>query len=96
MMTRNQLPPELIPIRKQPQERYDGLGFGLGVSVRVHPSDFVPAAQVGEYGWIGGASTEFSISPASDLSVITLTQCMPFSPLSRVIKGIVYEALEQE
>ena len=96
MMTRNQLPPGLIPIRKQPQERYDGLGFGLGVSVRVHPSDFVPAAQVGEYGWIGGASTEFSISPASDLTVITLTQYMPFSPLSRVIKGIVYEALEQE
>ena len=96
MMTRNQLPPELIPIRKQPQERYDGLGFGLGVSVRVQPSDFVPAAQVGEYGWIGGASTEFSISPASDLIIITLTQHMPFSPLSRVIKGIVYEALEQE
>ena len=96
MMTRNQLPPELIPIRKQPQERYDGLGFGLGVSVRVHPSDFVPAAQVGEYGWIGGASTEFSISPASDLTVITLTQYMPFSPLSRVIKGIVYAALEQK
>ena len=96
MMTRNQLPPELIPIRKQPQERYEGLGFGLGVSVRVHPSDFVPAAQVGEYGWIGGASTEFSISSATDLTVITLTQYMPFSPLSRVIKGIVYEALEQE
>ena len=96
MMTRNQLPPELIPIRKQPQERYDGLGFGLGVSVRVRPSAFVPAAQVGEYGWIGGASTEFWISPASDLSVIVLTQCMPFSQLSRVIKGIVYEALEQE
>ena len=96
MMTRNQLPPELIPIRKQPQERYEGLGFGLGVSVRVHPSDFVPAAQVGEYGWIGGASTEFSISPASDLIIITLTQYMPFSPLSRVIKGIVYAALDQE
>ena len=96
MMTRNHLPPELIPIRKQPQERYDGLGFGLGVSVRVHPSDFVPAAQVGEYGWIGGASTEFSISPASDLIIITLTQYMPFSPLSRVIKGIVYAALEQK
>ena len=96
MMTRNQLPMKLIPIRKQPQERYEGLGFGLGVSVRVQPSDFVPASQVGEYGWIGGASTEFSISPASDLTVITLTQYMPFSPLSRVIKGIAYEALEQE
>ena len=96
MMTRNQLPPELIPIRKQPQERYEGLGFGLGFSVRVRPSDFVPAAQIGEYGWIGGASTEFCISPQSELVVITLTQYMPFSPLSRVVKGIVYAALEQE
>ena len=94
MMTRNQLPMDLIPIRKQPQERYDGLGFGLGFSVRVQPSDFVPAAQIGEYGWIGGASTEFSISPQSELVVITLTQYMPFSPLSRVIKGIVYDAIE--
>ena len=56
----------------------------------------MPASEVGEYGWIGGASTEFWISPASDLTVIVLTQCMPFSPLSRVLKGIVYEALEQE
>ena len=96
MMTRNQLPRELIPIRKQPQERYEGLGFGLGFSVRVRPSDFVPASQIGEYGWIGGTSTEFCISPQSELIVITLTQYMPFSPLSRVVKGIVYAALEQE
>ena len=95
-MTRNQLPPELIPIRKQPQERYEGLGFGLGFSVRVRPSAFVPASQVGEYGWIGGASTEFWVSPASDLIVVTLAQYMRFSPLSRVVKGIVYAALEQE
>ena len=95
MMTRNQLPRELIPIRKQPQERYDGLGFGLGFSVRVRPSAFVPASQVGEYGWIGGASTEFWIAPQSGLVVITLAQYLPFSPLSRVVKGIVYDALAE-
>ena len=92
-MTRNQLPDALIPIRKQPQERYDGLGFGLGFSVRVQPSGFVPGAEVGEYGWIGGASTEFTISPRSELVIITLTQFMPFSPLSREVKSIVYDAL---
>ena len=95
MMTRNQLPPDLIPIRKQPQERYDGLGFGLGFSVRVRPSAFVPASQVGEYGWIGGASTEFWIAPRSELVVLTLAQYLPFSPLSRVVKGIVYDALAE-
>ena len=94
-MTRNQLPDALIPIRKAPQERYDGLGFGLGFSVRVRPSDFVPGADVGEYGWIGGASTEFTISPRSELVIITLTQFMPFSPLSRTVKKIVYDTLRE-
>ena len=92
-MTRNQLPAALLPIRKAPQERYDGLGFGLGFSVRVEPSGFVPGAEVGEYGWIGGASTEFTLSPRSGLVIVTLTQFMPFSPLSREVKAIAYDAL---
>ena len=96
LMTRNQLPMSLIPIKKQPQERYQGLGFGLGFSVRVQPSDWVPASQIGEYGWIGGASTEFWIAPQSELVVITLAQYMPFSDLSRVVKQIVYDALEED
>ena len=96
LMTRNQLPMSLIPIQKQPQERYQGLGFGLGFSVRVQPSDWVPASQIGEYGWIGGASTEFWIAPQSELVVITLAQYMPFSDLSRVVKQIVYDALEED
>ena len=95
-MTCNQLPESLIPIRKAPQERYDGLGFGLGFSVRVAPSSFVPGAEVGEYGWIGGASTEFTISPRSGLVIITLTQFMPFSPLSRMVKTIAYDALRAQ
>ncbi len=96
LMTRNQLPMSLIPIKKQPQERYQGLGFGLGFSIRVQPSDWVPASQIGEYGWIGGASTEFWIAPQSELVVITLAQYMPFSDLSRVVKQIVYDSLEED
>jgi CubicO group peptidase (beta-lactamase class C family) len=92
-MTRNQLPASLIPIHKAPQERYDGLGFGLGFSVRVQPSGFVPGAEIGEYGWIGGASTEFTISPRSGVVIITLTQFMPFSPLSRMVKTIAFDSL---
>ena len=92
-MTRNQLPAALLPIRKEPQARYDGLGFGLGFSVRVQPSGFVPGAETGEYGWIGGASTEFTIAPGSGLVIITLTQFMPFSPLSREVKAIAYDGL---
>ena len=92
LMTRNQLPGHLIPLDKKPDERYAGLGFGLGVSVRVHQTDWVPASQVDEYGWIGGTSTEFWISPQDELVAITLAQHMPFSKLSETVKPLVYAA----
>tara|TARA_Y100000588_G_scaffold385987_1_gene480511 strand:- start:37798 stop:39093 length:1296 start_codon:yes stop_codon:yes gene_type:complete len=92
-MTRNQLPQSLIPLDKKPEERYTGLGFGLGVSVRVHRTNWVPSSQVGEYGWIGGTSTEFWISPQDELVTITLAQHLPFSNLSEIIKPMVYAAI---
>lgn len=95
-MTRNQLPNDLVPLDKTPMERYDGLEFGLGVSVRAYRTDWVPASQAGEYGWIGGTSTEFWVSPKDDgLVSIVLTQKMPFSDLSQTIKPLVYAAIEK-
>ena len=94
-MTKNQLPEHLIPIDKKPDDRYSGLGFGLGFSVRVYQTDWVPASQVGEYGWIGGTSTEFWISPRDELVAIILPQYMPFSKLSETVKPLVYEAVER-
>ena len=91
-MTQNQLPEHLVPIDKTPSERYEGLGFGLGVSVRVDQTDWVPASQIGEYGWIGGASTEFWISPKDELVTIVLTQKIPFASLSEKVKSQVYAA----
>ena len=93
LMTRNHLPEYLIPLDKKPDERYSGLGFGLGVSVRVRQTDWIPASQVDEYGWIGGTSTEFWISPRDELVAITLAQHIPFSELSEKVKPLVYAAI---
>ena len=93
LMTRNHLPQHLIPLDKKPVDRYGGLGFGLGVSVRVQQTDWVPASQIGEYGWIGGTSTEFWISPRDELISITLAQHIPFSALSHTVKPMVYAAI---
>ena len=95
-MTRNHLPAHLIPLDKKPEARYAGLGFGLGVSVRVQQTDWIPTSQVGEYGWIGGASTEFWISPRDELVAITLAQHIPFSELSERIKPLAYAAILEE
>ena len=96
LMTRNHLPEFLIPLDKKPEERYTGLGFGLGVSVRVEQTNWVPASQVDEYGWIGGASTEFWISPRDELVVVILAQHIPFSELSQTLKPLIYTALSKE
>ena len=95
LMRKNHLPEALIPLDKTPRDRYEGLGFGLGVAVRVQNTSFVPEAEIGEYGWIGGASTEFWISPRDGLAVITLAQLIPFSGLSRAVKPITYGALDE-
>ena len=96
LMTRNHLPENLIPLDKKPEDRYGGLGFGLGVSVRVQQTDWVRASHIGEYGWIGGTSTEFWISPRDELVTITLAQHIPFSPLSHTVKPMVYAAIEED
>ena len=96
LMTRNHLPNHLIPLDKKPDDRYEGLGFGLGVSVRVQQTDCVPASQIGEYGWIGGTSTEFWISPRDELVSITLAQHIPFSPLSHTVKPLIYAAIVED
>ena len=96
LMTRNHLPKNLIPLDKKPEDRYGGLGFGLGVSVRVQQTDWVPASQIGEYGWIGGTSTEFWISPRDELVAITLAQHIPFSAFSHTVKPLVYAAVVED
>ena len=91
MMTKDQLPEQAFPIAAG--ER-DGLGFGLGFSVRVQLSDAAPASRIGEYGWGGMASTHFWISPSDEIAVVVMTQHIPYSNRAeRAVKPIIYEAI---
>src|SRR5262249_36981424 len=57
--------------------RLEGVGFGLGFSVRVAADKKNPGFRLGEYGWGGAANTTFWISPKDDLVVVALQQFMP-------------------
>ncbi len=74
---------------------YDGVGFGLGVSVTIDPIAGKVLGTAGEYGWGGAASTTFWIDPMEDLSVLFLTQLLPSSthPLRPELRQLVYQAL---
>jgi len=92
LMTTNQLPKEVpwIGLNRV------GVGFGLGLSVRLKTDKRAKASRVGECGWGGAASTHFWISPADGLAVVTLEQTMPYSPLVELtVKGIIYDAIEK-
>jgi CubicO group peptidase (beta-lactamase class C family) len=91
MMTRNQLPEQAYPIGSGGRA---GVGFGLGFSVRVEPSNRAPASRIGEYGWVGMASTHFWISPKDKIAVVVLTQRTPYSnQAEKAVKPIVYDAI---
>jgi CubicO group peptidase (beta-lactamase class C family) len=95
LMTQNQLPDEAMPISIGPMRR-EGVGFGLGFSVRVAPNRAEPGGRAGEYGWGGAASTHFWISPKDDLFVIALQQIMPFEmTLEATLKPLVSDAIDK-
>ncbi len=94
-MTTNQLPAEALPMSlngfAQP-----GLGFGLGVSVRLNAKSSKPDFASGEYGWSGAASTYFWVAPGSELLVIVLQQLQPFNfGLQMTLKPAIYTAIEE-
>ena len=94
MMTRNQLPKKLMPIRIGPVPRV-GVGFGLGFSTRVSMGAWDPGGKVGEYGWGGAASTHYWVSPKDELIVVTMEQMMPYSFMTEwAVKKLIYDAIE--
>jgi len=74
---------------------FEGIGFGLGVSVVVDPARAQVMASKGEYAWGGMASTAFWVDPMEDMTVIFLTQLIPSSayPLRRQLRVLVNQAL---
>ena len=96
LMTTNQLPESVGWIKFGGQLR-EGVGFGLGFSVRTKMSDWDPTGRAGEYGWGGAASTHYWTSPKDDLIVVTLEQTMPYSFLTEfAVKGPIYDAITEK
>jgi CubicO group peptidase (beta-lactamase class C family) len=74
---------------------FDGVGFGLGVSVTIDPIKGKVPGSVGDYGWGGAASTYFWVDPVLDLTVLFMTQLWPSSswPLRSQLKQLVHQAV---
>ncbi len=94
-MTTNQLPAEALPMSilgmSQP-----GMGFGLGVSVRMDANSAKPQRGAGEFGWSGLASTYFWVAPKEEMVVVVLQQVEPFNVgLMLALKPAIYAAVEE-
>jgi CubicO group peptidase (beta-lactamase class C family) len=74
---------------------YEGIGFGLGVSVVLDPARAQVLTSKGEYAWGGMASTAFWIDPEQDMSVLFLTQLIPSSayPIRRQLRVLASQAI---
>ncbi len=75
---------------------FDGIGFGLGVSVVLDPAASQILGSAGEYAWGGLASTAFWIDPVEEMVVIFLTQLIPSSsyPIRRELRVLTNQAIE--
>jgi CubicO group peptidase (beta-lactamase class C family) len=74
---------------------FDGVGFGLGVSVTLDPVAAKVPGSVGEFAWGGAASTAFWVDPVEDMTVSFFTQLLPSSthPIRTQLKQLVHQAI---
>lgn len=99
MMAANHLPANLdLTAFGRPlfsETTFDGVGFGLGVSVTLDPVTAKVPGSVGDHGWGGAASTAYWVDPVEDLTVLFLTQLLPSSthPLRSQLKQLVHQAI---
>jgi CubicO group peptidase (beta-lactamase class C family) len=74
---------------------FDGVGFGLGVSVTIDPVKAKVPGNIGDFAWGGAASTAFWIDPVEDMVVMFFTQLLPSSthPIRTQLKQLVHQAI---
>ena len=97
LMATNALPGDLASMG-QPvfsEVSFDGVGFGLGVSVTINDGLAKTACSVGDYGWGGMASTMFWVDPLLDMVTIFFTQLVPSSsyPNRKELRALTYSSL---
>ena len=97
LMTCNHLPGDLADMGQPTfcETTYEGIGFGLGMSVVIDPAKSKILGTPGEYAWGGYASTAFWVDPVEDMTVIFLTQLIPSGayPIRRELRVLTYQAL---
>ena len=74
-MTRNHLPPGLLPIAIGP-DAIRGKGFGLGFDVILDAAQNGVLNSDGSYGWSGAAATNFWVDPQERIVGIIMTQLL--------------------
>lgn len=74
---------------------FDGVGFGLGVSVVVDQAKTRALCPNGTYGWGGMASTVFWVDPVEEVTAMFFTQLMPSTtyPIRPYLRQLVYQAI---
>ena len=74
---------------------FDGVGFGLGMSVTLDAAAAKVPGTPGDYGWGGAASTNLTVDPLEDMTYTIMTQLLPSStwPIRSQLKQLVHQAL---
>lgn len=74
---------------------FEGMGFGLSMSVGQGPAATGVIGSAGEYMWGGAASTIFWVDPAEELVVVFMTQLLPSGTFNfrGQLKALVYPAI---
>ena len=74
---------------------FEGMGFGLTMSVSQGPAETGVIGTRGEYMWGGAASTIFWVDPAEELIVVFMTQLLPSGTFNfrGQLKALVYPAI---
>ena len=96
LMTRNTLPPELVPVRSWMLED-PTYGFGLGVAVRVDTAGATRPGPPEIFRWSGYLGTYFWVDPVNELIAMVWVQHSAGSrmPIEEVFQRAVYGEMER-
>ncbi|HEX4863186.1 MAG TPA: serine hydrolase domain-containing protein [Acidimicrobiales bacterium] len=74
---------------------FEGMGFGLTMSVSKGPAATGIAGSAGEFMWGGAASTAFWVDPKEELLAVFMTQLLPSGTFNfrGQLKALVYQAI---